>query len=102
MVTTGGAPRATIFGHLKGVRVEYCRYDSDRCRIYLFQCHSKFPLSTCLCIAATKPHNSTMGRLYGKSMATGMATGIVMDNSLNSAIVSFICLIVSTFASVYD
>ena len=30
MVTTGGAPRATIFGHLKGVRVEYCRYDSDR------------------------------------------------------------------------
>ena len=36
------------------------------------------------------------------SMATGMATGIVVDISLNSAIVSFICLIVSTFASVYD
>ena len=42
MVTTGGAPRATIFGHLKGVRVEYCRYDSDRCRMYLFSVTASF------------------------------------------------------------
>ena len=32
--------------------------------------HSNFPLPTCVCIAATKPHNGIMGRLYGNRYST--------------------------------